>query len=186
VTAPSRKFRFAALAPLAIVPVVALSACTGSSSSSTTPAASGAATSAGSGNAAPAGLKDGLGSRAQNRNAYFITYYNPAADAFWNQMLTGAQDAATLGGLKLTHQTTDGTDPSKMTDLINAAIATKPAALFLPFTTRPGRALPARRARPASRCSRSTCRRPRRPRTASSPSSGRTSSTSAPWWRSGC
>jgi simple sugar transport system substrate-binding protein len=33
----------------------------------------------------------------------------------------------------MTHQTTDGTDPSKMTDLINTAIATKPAALFIPF-----------------------------------------------------
>ena len=112
---------------LAVLPVVALSACSSSSSS----AASSSGASAGAG--ASAGLKDGLGSRATNRNVYFLTYYNPASDAFWNQMLTGAKDAAELGHLTLTHQTTDGTDPGKMTDLINTAIATKPAAMFIPF-----------------------------------------------------
>ena len=94
------------------------SACSGSSSGDSA-GASGA-------------LKDGLGSRAENRNAYFITYYDPAADAFWNQMQTGAQDAAELGHLTLTSQTAES-DTGKMTDLINAAIATKPAALFIPF-----------------------------------------------------
>jgi simple sugar transport system substrate-binding protein len=79
------------------------------------------------------GLKDGLGSRAKNRNVYFITYYDPASDAFWNQMLSGAQDAAKLTNLTMTHQTTDGKNPAAMTDLINAAIATKPAAMFIPF-----------------------------------------------------
>ncbi len=79
------------------------------------------------------GLKSGLGSRAKNRDVYFLTYYNPASDAFWNQMLTGANDAAALNNFKLTHQTTDGTDPAAMTDLISAAIANKPAAMFIPF-----------------------------------------------------
>jgi simple sugar transport system substrate-binding protein len=78
-------------------------------------------------------LKSGLGSRATNRDVYFFTYYNPASDAFWNQMLTGAQDAAKLNNFKMTHQTTDGTDPAAMTDLISAAIANKPAAMFIPF-----------------------------------------------------
>jgi simple sugar transport system substrate-binding protein len=78
------------------------------------------------------GLADGLGSHAKKRTAYFLTYYNPASDAFWNQMLTGAKDAAKLGNLKLTHQTAEG-DTGKMTDLINSAIATKPAELFIPF-----------------------------------------------------
>ncbi len=82
---------------------------------------------------ASAGLKSGLGSRSTNRDVYFLTYYNPASDAFWNQMLTGAQDAAQLNNFKLTHQTTDGTDPAAMTDLISAAIANKPAAMFIPF-----------------------------------------------------
>ena len=82
---------------------------------------------------AAGGLDDGFGSRAANRNVYFFTYYNPASDAFWNQMLTGAQDAAELANLTMTHQTTDGTDPAAMTDLINAGIATKPAAMFIPF-----------------------------------------------------
>ena len=77
-------------------------------------------------------LKDGFGSRSDNRNAYFITFYDPASDAFWNQMQTGAEDAATLGHLKLTSQTAE-TKTGKMTDLINAAIATKPAAMFIPF-----------------------------------------------------
>jgi simple sugar transport system substrate-binding protein len=78
------------------------------------------------------GLEDGLGGRADNRDVHFLTYYNPSADAFWNQMLTGANDAAQLGNLNLTHQTADG-DTGTMTDLINAAIATGPAALFVPF-----------------------------------------------------
>jgi simple sugar transport system substrate-binding protein len=80
-----------------------------------------------------AGLDDGFGSRATNRDVYFLTYYNPASDAFWNQMLSGAQDAANLAHLNMTHQTTDGTNPAAMTDLINAAIANKPAAMFIPF-----------------------------------------------------
>jgi len=42
------------------------------------------------------GLEDGLGGRADNRDVHFLTYYNPTADAFWNQMLTGANDAALL------------------------------------------------------------------------------------------
>lgn len=74
-----------------------------------------------------------LGSRATNRAVTFLTYYDPARDAFWNQMLTGAQDAARLARLQLTHQTTDGTNPTVMTDLINAAIPTRPAALVIPF-----------------------------------------------------
>jgi simple sugar transport system substrate-binding protein len=80
-----------------------------------------------------AALKDGFGSLAKNRDVYFLTYYDPASDAFWNQILSGAKDAAELGGLNMTHQTTDGTDPAKMTDLINSAIATKPAAIFVSF-----------------------------------------------------
>jgi simple sugar transport system substrate-binding protein len=47
-------------------------------------------------------------------------------------MLTGAKDAAQIGNLNLTQQTAEG-DTGKMTNLINAAIATKPAALFVPF-----------------------------------------------------
>jgi simple sugar transport system substrate-binding protein len=87
--------------------------------------------SGGSGGSSQA-LDDGFGSRADNRNAYFITFYDPASDAFWNQMQTGAEDAAALGHLKLTSQTAE-TKTGKMTDLINAAIATKPAAMFIPF-----------------------------------------------------
>lgn len=84
------------------------------------------------GSSSAAGLADGLGKRAENRDVYFLTYYNPTADAFWNQMLTGANDAAKLGGLKLQHQTADG-DTQKMTELVNTAAATDPAAIFLPF-----------------------------------------------------
>lgn len=84
------------------------------------------------GGGAAVALEDGFGSNAENRDVYFLTYYDPAADAFWNQMLTGANDAASLGGLNLTAQTAEG-DTGKMTDLINSAIATKPAAIFVPF-----------------------------------------------------
>lgn len=87
---------------------------------------------AGAGSEGGEALETGLGSRSENRDAYFLTYYNPASDAFWNQMLTGAQDAAQLTGLKLTHQTANA-DSAKMNDLISSAIATKPAALFIPF-----------------------------------------------------
>lgn len=77
-------------------------------------------------------LDNGFGSRAENRDAYFITFYDPAADAFWNQMLTGAKNAAELGNLDLTDQTAKD-DVGTMTDLINSAIASDPAALFIPF-----------------------------------------------------
>ncbi|MDP3892594.1 substrate-binding domain-containing protein [Nocardioides sp.] len=78
------------------------------------------------------GLESGLGSRVDNREAYFITYYSPSTDAFWNQMLTGAQDAAEIGNLELTHQTADD-DGGRMNTLISSAIASKPAVLFIPF-----------------------------------------------------
>jgi simple sugar transport system substrate-binding protein len=77
-------------------------------------------------------LSDGFGSRGKNRNVYFLTYYDPASDAFWNQILTGAKDAAKLGNLKFTTQTAEA-DTTKMTDLVNTAIATKPAEMFIPF-----------------------------------------------------
>jgi simple sugar transport system substrate-binding protein len=131
-TTASRKTRLATIAVLAIAPVVALTACSSSSSSgSTTSSATGAGVSQASGGAA-AGLSDGLGSRNKNRNVTFITFYDPASDAFWNQILTGAKDAAQMGGFTLNTQTA-GADVTKMTDLVTAAIATKPAALFLPF-----------------------------------------------------
>jgi simple sugar transport system substrate-binding protein len=136
-TTASRKYRLAAIAALAIVPAVALSACSSSSSSSAsssdTAAASAAATpAAATGAATGGGLADGLGKRATNRTVTFINYYDPAADAFWNQILSGAKDAAQLGGLTMNTQTA-GADVTKMTELVSAAIATKPAALFLPF-----------------------------------------------------
>ncbi len=114
--------RLATIAAVAVLPLGVLTACSGSDS--------GGDSSGGS--AGGSGLSDGFGSRADNRDAYFFTYYDPSADAFWNQMVTGAKDAAELGNLKLTEQTAEG-DTGKMTDLINSAIATKPAAIFVPF-----------------------------------------------------
>jgi simple sugar transport system substrate-binding protein len=132
-TTASRKTRLATLAMLAIAPVVVLTACSSNSSSGSTSSATGAGASQASGGAgAQAGLSDGLGSRGKNRNVTFITFYDPSSDAFWNQILTGAKDAAQLGGFSLNTQTA-GADVTKMTDLVTAAIATKPAALFLPF-----------------------------------------------------
>ena len=77
-------------------------------------------------------LESGYGSLAENRDAYFFTYYNPAGDPFWAQILQGGEDAAALGNLDLTHQTADG-DPDKMVDLVQTAIATEPAVIFMPF-----------------------------------------------------
>jgi simple sugar transport system substrate-binding protein len=141
-TAASRKTRLAAIAVLAIVPAVALSACSSSSSSSSSSSAAAASdtsapsaaasTSTSAGNAASGGLADGLGKRSSNRNVTFITYYDPSSDAFWNQMLSGAKDAAQLAGLTLNAQTAGG-DVTKMTDLVTAAASTKPAAIFIPF-----------------------------------------------------
>lgn len=113
-----RRWGRIAIAASAAAALLSVSACSSSSGGS------------GSGGSA---LDDGLGSLSKNRDVYFLTYYDPASDAFWNQILTGAEDAAKLTGLKVTHQTTDGTDPSKMTDLISAAIANKPAAIFVSF-----------------------------------------------------
>lgn len=77
-------------------------------------------------------LKDGFGDRAKNRNVEFITYYDPSQDAFWNQIKQGAEDAAKLSHFSLKEETAAG-DTGKMTDLINAAAASKPAALVISF-----------------------------------------------------
>lgn len=77
-------------------------------------------------------LESGLGARAENRAAYFLEFYDPATDAFWGQISQGAKDAAEMTGLDLTEQNADG-EASRMVDLINSAIATEPAALFVPF-----------------------------------------------------
>jgi simple sugar transport system substrate-binding protein len=114
---PSFKLRLLALAAVAIVPLGALTACDNSSDAA---------------NASPAALKDGLGSRAKNRNVEFITYYDPSQDAFWNQIKQGADDAAQLAHFTLKAETAAG-DTGKMTDLVNAAAASKPAALVIPF-----------------------------------------------------
>ncbi|KGJ74451.1 hypothetical protein GY21_10405 [Cryobacterium roopkundense] len=114
----STKRGLAAVA-IASTAVLGLSACT---SAGTTPASS----------TSSAGLESGFGARAENRDAYFITYYNPASDAFWAQILAGAEDAAKLGNLSLTHQTADA-DPATMVTLVQTAIATKPAVIFMPF-----------------------------------------------------
>jgi len=122
---PFRKSRLATIALLAILPAVTLSACTKSSSTDNSASSSSTA-------AAGTGLADGFGKRNASRNVTFITFYDPATDAFWNQMLSGAKDAARLGNLNLNAQTA-GSDVTKMTDLVTAAIATKPAALFITF-----------------------------------------------------
>jgi len=120
---PSLTSRLVALAALAIVPLGVLTACSSSSSS-------GGGASAGS--AGSAELKDGFGGRSTNRNVEFITYYDPTQDAFWNQIKQGAEDAAKLANFTLKEETAAG-DTGKMTDLINAAVASKPAALVIPF-----------------------------------------------------
>ena len=78
------------------------------------------------------GLESGFGKRAENRTAYFFTYYNPAGDAFWAQILKGGEDAAQLGNLTFTHQTAEG-DSATMVNLVQTAIATNPAIIFMPF-----------------------------------------------------
>lgn len=77
-------------------------------------------------------LESGLGSRAESRAAYFLEFYDPATDAFWGQISQGAKDAAQMTGLEITEQNADA-DAARMVDLINSAIATEPAALFIPF-----------------------------------------------------
>lgn len=79
-----------------------------------------------------AALESGFGSRAEERDVYFFTYYNPAGDAFWAQILQGAEDAAALGNLEFTHQTAEG-DSATMVNLVQTAIATDPAFIFMPF-----------------------------------------------------
>jgi simple sugar transport system substrate-binding protein len=85
-----------------------------------------------SGETATAGLESGFGARAESRDAYFFTYYDPTGDAFWNQIQSGAEDAGTLGNLNMTYQTAKG-DSATMVDLVQASIATKPAMIFMPF-----------------------------------------------------
>lgn len=107
----------AAVAAIAGAAALALTGCTADAASTSSEAG---------------GLDSGLGSRADARDAYFFTYYNPASDVFWAQILQGAEDAAEIGGLELTHQTAEG-DPDKMVDLVSTAIATEPELIFMPF-----------------------------------------------------
>ena len=125
---PSRKSLLATIAVLAVLPLI-LSACSSGASKSSS---SGGGTSAAGAGGGGSGLADGFGKRNASRTVTFITFYDPSSDAFWNQMLSGAKDAAALGNLKLNAQTA-GSDVTKMTDLVTAAIATKPAALYIPF-----------------------------------------------------
>lgn len=104
---------------IAAVSVLGLSACA-------------APTSTTSGSKSASALADGFGSRATNRSVYFLTYYDPSTDPFWNQIYSGAKDAAQLGSLKLVHQTA-AADSAKMVDLVETAIATKPAMIVMPF-----------------------------------------------------
>jgi simple sugar transport system substrate-binding protein len=91
----------------------------------TTAAPSGDGTSA-------SGLASGFGARSEARDVYFLTYYDPSTDPFWNQIYSGAKDAAELGNLNLVHQTA-GADSNKMVDLVQTAIATAPAMIVMPF-----------------------------------------------------
>ena len=113
-------FKKSALAVVAIAAAatLGLSGCTAASTSS-----SGSSTK---------GLADGFGSLAKNRSVYFLTYYDPSTDPFWNQIYSGAKDAAQIGNLKLVHQTAAASD-TKMVDLVETAIATKPAMIVMPF-----------------------------------------------------
>lgn len=112
--------RLLALAAVAIMSLGVLSACSSGSDSSQ------------GSKGGSSGLEDGFGDRATSRNVEFITYYDPSQDAFWNQIKQGAEDAAKLANFKLKEETAAG-DTGKMTDLINAAVASKPAALVIPF-----------------------------------------------------
>jgi ABC-type sugar transport system substrate-binding protein len=105
-----------------------LSACAGASNGSSSSGSS----SDGSAAVSSQGLPSGFGSRAEGRDAYFFTYYNPAGDAFWAQILAGGQDAAVLGNLNFTHQTAEG-DSAQMVNLVQTAIATSPDIIFMPF-----------------------------------------------------
>jgi simple sugar transport system substrate-binding protein len=109
------KKRGLALAAIVGAAALALSGC---ASTPATPAAT--------------GLADGFGSLGTNRDVMFFTYYNPASDPFWNQIFTGAQDAAKLGHLNLTHVTADSKDDVLISN-IQTGIAKKPAIMFIPF-----------------------------------------------------
>jgi len=114
-----KKSALAAVA-IAAASVLGLAAC----SSTSSPVASGSTS--------KAGLASGFGSLAKNRTVYFLTYYDPSTDPFWNQIYSGAKDAAQIGNLKLVHQTAASVD-TKMVDLVETAIATKPAMIVMPF-----------------------------------------------------
>ena len=120
-------------AALTGVAALILSACAAPAVSGGDSGESGSSSDTGSSESAAApALESGFGSRAEARDAYFFTYYNPAGDAFWAQILQGGEDAAALGNLNFTHQTAEG-DSAQMVNLVQTAIATNPAIIFMPF-----------------------------------------------------
>ena len=78
------------------------------------------------------GLKDGFGSRGENRSMFFFLFFDPATEPTFAQIAKGAEDAATLANIDLTEQNAGG-DVSKQVELVENAIANKPAAMFLLF-----------------------------------------------------
>ncbi|MEU5342148.1 MULTISPECIES: substrate-binding domain-containing protein [unclassified Streptomyces] len=85
-----------------------------------------------SGGGAGGGLADGFGSRAKNRSMDFFLFYDPASEPTYAQIANGAKDAAKLAHIDLTQQNAGG-DVSRQVELVETAIATKPAAMFMVF-----------------------------------------------------
>jgi len=78
------------------------------------------------------GLEDGFGSRGENRSMFFFLFFDPATEPTSAQIARGAEDAAALANIDLTEQNAGG-DVSKQVELVENAIANKPAAMFLLF-----------------------------------------------------
>jgi simple sugar transport system substrate-binding protein len=63
---------------------------------------------------------------------YFFLFFDPATEPTFGQIARGAEDAATLANIDLTEQNAGG-DVSRQLELVENAIANKPAAMFLLF-----------------------------------------------------
>ena len=96
---------------------------------------------------APVGAAAGLNIFASSRGRirFFVITHGQASDPFWAVVQNGAEAAAAQLGVSVTYEAPDTYDLARMRQLIQAAVATRPAGLVVSLPN-PGALAPAIRA----------------------------------------
>ena len=84
----------------------------------------------GEGDGRPAGAREGAGSRVGAIRIVMVSHGQPS-DPFWSVVANGAGDAARELGVQLEYQAPTSFDMVRMTQLIEAAVASQPSAIAI-------------------------------------------------------